>query len=392
MKLIDILKRYWLILLTVVVLFFWLGFFVTENIFNKHRTYFTMEIDTENINIEQIDTDFFLDALRKEDGRYSYASVNPQEFFDKGDIKIYEENSKLIIEIDAKYFIGSEEKIITTKASDRFCKVVTKVFKFYDKNVVVNYGGISKYANPLKIGLYTLAVGIIIFSASLFMLRKRITITDQNIYESGKIFKHPFSKKYWSNAIKKVTEMKIFDMCLISILFALQISMKFISLPSGFAGLNVGLTYLIFVYIALIYGPIWGAIIGFGSDIIGFIIRPTIFHPGYTIQAMLTGFVYGLCFFKTDIRFSKTLLSRMIVNILLNGIFGSILWADFQGLSKDAMFAHMILVSLPKNIIYLFPQAILLYFFLKATVPLLIMNRIVPKEVLERKNKFSLSD
>ena len=392
MKITGILKRYWLVILTVVVLFFWLGFFVTEKVFNKNRSYYSMEIESESITIEDIDTAFFLDALRKEDGRYSYATVKPDEFFEKGDINIYEENSKLIIEIDAKYFLGTEEKIITNKASDRFCKVITKVFKFHDKNVVIKYGGINKHANPFIVGLYSLGIGIIVFSLSIFILRKKIVFTDRNIYESGKIFKHPFNKKYWKLAAKEVSELKIFDMCLISILFALQISMKFISLPSGFAGLSVGLTYLIFVYIALIYGPLWGLIIGFGSDIIGFIIRPTMFHPGYTLQAMLTGFVYGLCFYKTDISFNKTLLSRLIVNILLNGIFGSILWGDFQGLSRDAMLVHMVLISLPKNIIYLFPQTILLYFFLKATVPLLIINRIVPKEVLERKSSISLLD
>ena len=186
--------------------------------------------------------------------------------------------------------------------------------------------------------------------------------------------------------------MKIFDMCLISILFSLQLCMKFITIPSGFANLGIGLTYLIFVYITLIYGPLWGLVIGFGSDMIGFIMRPTTFHPGYTIQAMLTGFVYGLCFYKTDIRFSKTLFSRIIVNILLNGILGAFLWGDFAGLNHDATMTYMILVSLPKNIIYLFPQSILLYLFLQASVPILIMNRIVPKEVLPKKDKISLSE
>ena len=71
-------------------------------------------------------------------------------------------------------------------------------------------------------------------------------------------------------------------MCLIAVLFALQILMKFVSIPSGFANLGIGLTYLIFAYICLIYGPIWGLIIGCGSDIVGFIMKPTIFNPGYS--------------------------------------------------------------------------------------------------------------
>lgn len=392
MNLKYILKRYWLILLTVLVLFFWLGFFVTENILNKNRAYYSVEVSNFDVDISTIGDDFFLDALRKADGSYSYESVKPTDFFEGNDVNIYSKNEKTYIEIDAKYFIGSNESIITNKSSDRFFKVMDKVIKFHDEDAEVRYLGITNHINPLKVAIYTLVIGFIIFSVVVYFLRNKIRIQEVDIYESGKIFKYPFTKKYWKSAVKEVTNLKIFDMCLISILFALQLVMKFISLPSGFANLSIGLTYLIFVYIALIYGPIWGLIIGFGSDMIGFIMHPTTFHPGYTIQAMLTGFVYGLCFYKTDLRFSKTLLSRMIVNIFLNGIFGAFLWGDFAGLNRDATITYMVLVSLPKNILYLFPQAILLYFFLKASIPLLVMNRIVPKEVLLRKNKISLLD
>ena len=116
--------------------------------------------------------------------------------------------------------------------------------------------------------------------------------------------------------------------------------------------------------------------------------HPSKFHPGYTIQAMLTGFTYGLCFYKTDLRFSKTLTARIIVNVLLNGIFGAFLWGDYTGLSSEgisAVYLYMVTIALPKNIIYLFPQVLLLYFFLKSILPLLIRKHIVPKEVLPRK-------
>ena len=173
-------------------------------------------------------------------------------------------------------------------------------------------------------------------------------------------------------------------MCFLrSILFALQLLMKLISIPSGFSNLGLGLTYLIFAYICLIYGPIWGLIIGGASDIFGFIMKPTIFHPGYTLQAMLTGFVYGLCLYRTDLKLSKVLLCRIIVNILLNGIFGAFLWGSYAELTREATITYMYAVTLPKNIIYLIPQSILLYGFLKMAVPMLTKKNIVPKGVIQ---------
>ena len=203
---------------------------------------------------------------------------------------------------------------------------------------------------------------------------------------SGNIFKYPISHKYWELSVNSVKKIKIFDMCLIAVLFALQILMKFVSIPSGFANLGIGLTYLIFAYICLIYGPVWGLIIGFSSDIIGFIMKPTIFHLGYTLQAMLTGFVYGLCLYKTELKFSKVLMCRIIVNILLNGILGAFLWGSYAELSLDATIVYMFAVCLPKNIVYLIPQSLLLFLFLKAAVPLVIRKGLVPKEVLLKKD------
>ena len=223
----------------------------------------------------------------------------------------------------------------------------------------------------------------------MFLIRNKLVIPDEKKYDSGKIFKTPFSRKYWDKAIGSVRDMKIFDMCLIAILFALQLLMKFISIPSGFANLGLGLTYLIFAYICLIYGPIWGLIIGFSSDIFGFIMKPTIFHPGYTLQAMLTGFVYGLFLYKTDLKFSKVLLCRIIINIFLNGIFGAFLWGSYADLTLDATITYMNVVCLPKNIIYLIPQSALLYFFLKVSVPLLIKRNIVPIETIATKDYFA---
>ena len=48
----------------------------------------------------------------------------------------------------------------------------------------------------------------------------------------------------------------------------------------------------------MIYGPIYGFVIGVFSDVIGFLLFPSegFFHLGYTLQAALTGFIYGIFF------------------------------------------------------------------------------------------------
>ena len=383
MSLKDMFKNYIVIIITALIFSFWIGFFATENIYNQQCTTYSIDVESSKINHPGINADFFLDALRKADGTYSYSSVKPKQFFDNDDIVISQENNKITITIKAKYFIGSEESVISYSSEERFVKVLKKVMLFHDKEAIVSSAKTASYFTPYKIGIISLAVGFSITMVAFLFIRKKLTSIDEMIYDNKEFFKTPFNKGFWIKAIDEIRNLKVFNMCFISILFALQLSLKLIRIPSGFSNLGLGITYLIFAYICLIYGPIWGLIIGFGSDVIGFMMKPdNVFHIGYTVQAMLTGFVYGACLYKTDLRFSKVLVARIIVNILLNAIYGSFLYASIANLNSDATLAYFYAVMLPKNIIYLIPQSLLLYGFLKLSVPLLISKKILSKKVI----------
>ena len=382
MSLGQIIKRYWVTMLAVIGMFFCIGFFITKTITSFNDDYYSVNIVTDNITEEDVDVDFFYEGIV---GKKIYTKAKIVAFFENNDIKVKENNKGLTISIKKEYF-ESENDETEADSNERFVKVVSYSALNFDENAEIKIVDSTRYL--YLNGLVMATFGVVIFVVVMLIIRKRLTAPSDEIYSSGKIFRFPFSKAYWKSAFDEVRKLKIFDMCLISILFSLQILIKFIDLPSGFGALGLSLTYLIFAYISLIYGPIWGIIIGCGSDIVGFLMQPSRFHPGYTIQAMLTGFTYGLCFYKTDLRFSKALISRIIVNVLLNGIFGAFLWGDYTGLSSQglsAVYLYMITISLPKNIVYLFPQVILLYFFLRTTIPLLIRKQIVPKEVLPRK-------
>jgi len=370
--------------------FFGAVFFIVEFLINLNVTIYRVQIESSVISKDDINADFFLEGLAKYDKEtgeltgYSYASVKPKEIFENDDIVCENIDGKIVLSIKARYFINSQASTISKEAQSRFDKVISKVVKFHDKDAVVNSSVVDNYANGWLIGTISGLValcGICLFYY--FYYKKNPNILEIS-YDNENIFPHPFSKKYWHKAIRSLTKMKVFDMCLIAVLFALQLALKPIKIFSGFGNLNMGITYLIFATITMIYGPIWGLIIGLFSDVFGFFINPSsTFMFGYTIQAMLTGFIYGLFFYKTDIKFGKTLLCRLIINIFLNGLFGAVLWGIYAGLNYEGVMTYMLTISLPKNIIYLVPQSIILYLFFRLVVPLLKKNSIISKEVYE---------
>ena len=202
-----------------------------------------------------------------------------------------------------------------------------------------------------------------------------------------------FHKKYWKLSINPF--VKVRDITVIAMLFALMLASKMLPLPSGFCDLGISFTYLFFAIICMIYGPVYGFVVGVFSDIIGFFMPNGggIFNFGYTLQAALTGVIYGLFLFKTKITFTKVLTARIIVNFVMNVIYGSFLYIfvyyvdDTMTLTRylELVKSYALLLSLPKNIIYLLPQSLLLYYVIKVTLPIFARYHLIDKDMVIKK-------
>ena len=210
MKFLKLLKHHWVILLTVLVISFWLGFSIAE-IVNQNNTYYEVKIYSNDIEASDITANFFLKALEKydKDGNlsYSYATVKPVDFFDNEDIEIQEGIASINIKIKAKYFIGSEEGNISKKSLERFDKVMKKVLTFYDKEILIKDSVVTDYVEPIVISIITLGVGLFAVLLVLFLLRNKLAISDYDPYKNGEIYRIPITKKYWKDSILKVKNM-----------------------------------------------------------------------------------------------------------------------------------------------------------------------------------------
>lgn len=219
------------------------------------------------------------------------------------------------------------------------------------------------------------------------VLIKKEEAIDTLEYDNNEVFKSPFHKNYFKSQLKPFKSIK--DIAFLALLLAMMQIVKLIPLPSGFGNLGISLSSIFFALIGLIYGPSVGFIIGIISDIFGFFVFPDgyPFHIGYTLQAGLAGFTYGIMFYKTKITFSKVLFARLIVNMLLNAILGSFLWADVADLSASAMRTYMFTLEIPKNVVYLIPQSLIIYLVFKALAPALKALGIVDARICDDLNK-----
>ena len=406
------LKTLWLHKITVIIILFvsFLSCFVFMDFYNKNNAYYQAEIKIENIeqfNASKLTDENFLNGI-KESGfndktnKNKYEGIDVNKMLENEDFVYNIENDILIIKTGYKYyetFFLSSENTISNRAKTFVRDCVNALAEECDcevsfinnKDIVVLNNYLNRWTISLIFALIAFALEIIIFTL-IYKFKENWLCVEKTKYDNETIFNNCFHKKYWKEATRPLKKVK--DITTIAMLFALLVVAGIITLPSGFGNLGLSLAYLFFAIIAMIYGPVYAFVIGIFSDIIGYFTSSTgaPFNFGYTIQAALCGFIYGVCLYKTKITFTKVLISRTLVNLLMNTVFGSFLFIfvtyfntgnsfDFASYLEKVKY-YMILLSLPKNILYLLPQSMVLYLVLSVASPALSKFKLIDKRLV----------
>jgi ECF transporter S component (folate family) len=98
------------------------------------------------------------------------------------------------------------------------------------------------------------------------------------------------------------------------LLAAIIVLVRFVSIQTPILRISFG--FIPFVLAGWLLGPVWGAVIGVASDLLGMLLFPTAgFFPGFTLNALLEGLVYGLFLYGRPV--DRRLFVRLVVSILI---------------------------------------------------------------------------
>ena len=366
-------KKYKVVLFFIIIFTFTGSYFLTETINYDRATYECSFTYNEEIDENQLLSVETLNSLKNSAEKYS--NIDVEKLINTHGILLKKEGSNYTIITYSRFyesFYLKSSKSIATRAK-MFIKDLL-INNLNEDELYFHYENIvqkENYISPFLISGISTGVSIII--SSLFLLLKKVSVIEkEEIYDNTKIFTSPFHKNYWKESINFYSTVK--KITTLSMLFALLLLSKLIKLHSGFGNLGISFGFIFFSIICLTHGPIAGLLIGFLSDVLGYFLfdsSSTVFFIGYTFQAMLTGFIYGLFMYKTKITYFKILLMRIIIGIVCNVVIGSLCWGYVAGYHWDQTFAYMFVFVLPKNIVYLIPQSTILYLTIKAISPIL---------------------
>ncbi|MDM8212310.1 folate family ECF transporter S component [Enterococcus hirae] len=103
----------------------------------------------------------------------------------------------------------------------------------------------------------------------------------------------------------------------LALLVALSYVLSFFSI--GTPLLRVGFGFIPTNLMGFLFGPLWGGIGAAIADIIGATLNPQgAYFPGFTLNAMISGALYGYFYFGKKITFKRTFLAILVVSVLIN--------------------------------------------------------------------------
>ncbi len=105
-----------------------------------------------------------------------------------------------------------------------------------------------------------------------------------------------------------------------AMLLALRLALGYVTNIQLTENIKIGFTIFPTTIACMMFGPIPGAVMGGAADLIGFVLRPTgAFFPGYTLDSIVAGFLYGCFFYRREkISLWRVMAALATVTVIVN--------------------------------------------------------------------------
>lgn len=143
-----------------------------------------------------------------------------------------------------------------------------------------------------------------------------------------------------------------------AILIAVNIVLDRLTIVVG-PTLHIGVTFLTTALIGFLFGPVVGLYAGGVTDILAYFAysKGEAFFFGFTVSAMLSGFIYGVFLYKRKLSIPRTALTMAAITVIVNTGLNSV-WLSMM---YDKAFIVLIGSRVVKELIMLPIDAALFY-------------------------------
>ncbi len=114
-----------------------------------------------------------------------------------------------------------------------------------------------------------------------------------------------------------VSDNKTKKLAITGLFIAMNLVLNQVTIPLG-TTMEIGFAFLPIALIGYLFGPVMAGISAVIADILGFIFRPAgFFFPGFTLNAFISGVIYGLFLHRKKITLLRVALLRLVNTVLI---------------------------------------------------------------------------
>ncbi len=170
-----------------------------------------------------------------------------------------------------------------------------------------------------------------------------------------------FMKKFillFKDSAKELKDIRCITIS--AMLGGLAVALNLIAFASD--TLKVGINSLPGRIVYYLFGPFVGAVFGGAMDLLNYFVRPLgPFHPGFTLNALLSGVIFGVILYKKPLKLYRIFIATFINAVFINVILNTFWISTIAGRS----FWIILPPRLLKNAIFFPIEALLLFFIIK---------------------------
>lgn len=121
-----------------------------------------------------------------------------------------------------------------------------------------------------------------------------------------------------------------------AMLLALRLALGYVTNIQLTESIKIGFTIFPTTIACMLFGPLPGMAMGGVADLLSFFLKPTgPFFPGYTLDSMVAGFIYGCFFYRREkVTFGRVMVALATVMVVVN-LCMTTSWVSIQYGVKD---------------------------------------------------------
>lgn len=187
------------------------------------------------------------------------------------------------------------------------------------------------------------------------------------IKKSHTLYRHPFCKDYWLDAVKEFADLRM--LVIAALVIALRVALKMVRIPLA-PNLDITPAFLANAMGAMIYGPVVGAVGAIVSDVLGVLMRGDTYFLPYALTEICGTVIFAMFFYRQRVTTGRVILSRFSICLLVNVL----LTIPIDNWYQQFMYGyHNTVLTLPRILknLFMFPiESVVLTLFLNAIQPI----------------------